>query len=296
MRPWESFPLMVGLGAVLGAIVGPVPYAGEVSTAALVVAMTVSLTEVRFRGLTLRGEAGAFGRAFLWNYVVLSGVILALSALYAEPDVRRGWIVMAAGPSAIAIVPLTATFRGDTRKALVSTALLYLAALGLYPLFTLAFAGRTVDLGGLAAQMILQIALPMAASRALARSRVLAGNRPPVVNASFFVLVFALVGLNRNVFLQAPALIGALAAGAFVRTWVVGAAAYVVSGRLAGGRAQRLSDALFASLKNLALAALFALSLFGPVAALPAIVCLFFEIAWLVPLQRLFRRERSESR
>ena len=281
---------MVSLGAILGAATGGFPsYAREVSTAALILAMTFSLTEVRFRGLSPRAEAGAFGRAFLWNYVVLSGLILALSFAYARTDIRQGWVVMAAGPSAIAVVPLTATFRGNTRTALVSTALLYVAALGLYPLITLAFAGQGVDVRQLAVQMLLQIALPLAASRVLARSKVLARRRPVVVNLSFFVLVFALVGLNRNVFLQDPPLIAALAAGGFLRTWVLGFAAFLVSRRLTADRAQRVADALFASLKNLALAALIALSLFGDAAALPAIVSLFFEIAWLVPLQRLFR-------
>lgn len=281
---------MVSLGAILGAATGGVPaYAREVSTAALILAMTFSLTEVRLRGVSPRAEAGAFGRAFLWNYVVLSGVILVLSSLYAQPAIRHGWIVMAAGPSAIAVVPLTATLRGNTRTALVSTAFLYLAALGLYPVITLAFAGQAVDVRELAVQMVLQIALPLAASRALVRSEAMARHRTTVVNASFFVLVFALVGLNRNVFVQDPALIGALAAGGFLRTWVLGSAAVLVSRRWTADRSQRVADALFASLKNLALAALIALSLFGAVAALPAIVSLFFEIAWLVPLQRLFR-------
>ena len=287
---------MVGLGAILGALTGGLPaYAREVSTGALVVAMTFSLTEVRFRGISARTEVGAFARAFFWNYVVLSGLILALSFLYVQPDIRHGWIVMAAGPSAIAIEPLTTTFRGNTRSALISTALLYVAALGLYPLITLAFAGQSIDLRALAVQMLLQIALPIGASRLLSGRPTFEKHRPVVVNASFFVLVFALVGLNRGVFFQDPALIGALAAGGFLRTWVLGATVFVVSGRLTTGRGPRVADALFGSLKNLALAALIALSLFGAVAALPAIVSLFFEIAWLVPLQRLFGARAPQS-
>src|SRR3990170_1090039 len=137
---------MVSLGAVLGVLTGGVPaYAKEVSTAALLVAMTFSLTEVRFRGLSPREEARAFGRAFLWNYVALSGLILALAFLFPSGPIRGGWVVMAAGPSAVAVIPLTATFRGNTRTALVSSALLYVAALGLYPAVTLAFSGQAVN-------------------------------------------------------------------------------------------------------------------------------------------------------
>ena len=288
MRPWDNFAFMVSLGAVVGALVGAPPNAREVSTAALILAMTFSLTEVRFRGLSPRKEARAFGRALFWNYGALSGLILALSFLYGQPDIRHGWVVMAAGPAAIAVIPLTTTLRGNTRTALVSTALLYVAALGLYPAVTLAFAGLSVDVGQLGLQMVLQIGLPLAASRGLARSQTVARNRPLLTNASFFVLVLTLTGANRNVFLGDPVLIAALAAGAFVRTWVIGAAVFVVSGRLGSDRSQRISDTLFGSLKNLALAALLAFSLFGPAAALPAIVSLFFEIAWLLPMSRLF--------
>lgn len=291
MRPWENFAFMVTLGAVLGALTGGVPaYAKEVSTASLIFAMTFSLTEVRFRGLSPRDEVRGFGRAFFWNYVVLSGLILGLSFLYQDDAIRGGWVVMAAGPSAVAVIPLTATYRGNTRTALVSTALLYLAALGLYPLVTLAFAGQAVDVTELGVQTLLQIALPLIISRPLSKSGAIGRHRRLIVNVSFLVLVFAITGSNRSVFYQEPGLIAALAGGAFVRTWVAGLAVFVISGRMGSSREQRVSDTLFASLKNLALAALLALALFGPLAALPAIVSLFLEIAWLVPMQRMFRR------
>jgi len=282
---------MVGTGTILGALTGGVPaYAREVSTVALVLAMTFSLTEVRFTGLSPRTEARAFGRAFGWNYIVLTGVILVLSNFFAKPSIRSGWVVMAALPSAVAVIPLTAAFRGNVRSSLVSTAFLYVAALGAYPAITLAFAGQAVDLKDLAIQILIQIALPLVVSRPLAGSPEIARDRPVLVNASFFTLVFALVGANRAVFVQDSALIAALAVGAFLRTWGIGALVYVLSPRLGATPAQRVSDTLFASLKNLGLAALLAFSLFGAAAALPAIVCLFFEISWLIPMSRLFRR------
>jgi len=282
---------MVGLGAVLGALTGGVPaYAREVSTVALVFAMTFSLTEVRFSGLLPRAEARAFGRAFGWNYVVLTGLILVLSTFYSDPSIRSGWVVMAALPSAVAVIPLTAAFRGNVRSSLVSTAFLYVAALAIYPAVTLAFAGQAVNIRDLAVQILIQIALPLVASRPLAGSAAVARHRSILVNASFFTLVFALVGANRAVFVQDSTLIAALVAGGLVRTWGIGAVAYVLSPRLGADPPQRVSDTLFASLKNLGLAALLAFSLFGAIAALPAIVSLFLEISWLLPMSRLFRR------
>ena len=288
---WESFPLMVGLGAILGVVTGGVPaYPREVSTVALILAMTFSLTEVRFSGISLRAEARAFGRAAGWNYLALTGLILALSIMYSDPSIRSGWVVMAALPSAIAVIPLTAAFGGNVRSSLVSTAFLYLGALAIYPAVTVAFAGQAVNLGDLAVQILVQIALPMVVSRPLASNAAVARHRSILVNLSFFTLVFTLVGANRNVFAQDSVLIAALAAGGLVRTWGLGGVAYILSPRLGADSAQRVSDTLFASLKNLGLAALLAFSLFGARAALPAIVSLFCEISWLLPMSRLFRR------
>src|SRR2546426_8759032 len=241
VRPWENFSFVVVLGLVAGlATGGPSAYAREVSTVALVFAMTFSLTAVDFRGLSVRQESREFLRAAVLNYGALSGVILVLSFLYADPQVRYGWVVMAAVPSAVAVIPITSMFRGNVQRALVSSAFLYVAALGLAPVVTLLFAGQAANPVELGVQVLLQIALPLAVSRPLARSTLVARHRPVLVNASFFVLVLTLAGANRSVFVQNPTLVAALAVGGFVRTWGIGAAAYLATTRLSKERAQRV--------------------------------------------------------
>src|SRR3989337_42240 len=67
VRPWENYFAMVLLGLAPGIATGGLPaYAKEVSTAALVLAMTFSLTEVRFRGMSFRADVGSVARALTW--------------------------------------------------------------------------------------------------------------------------------------------------------------------------------------------------------------------------------------
>ena len=280
---------MVASGLVLGLAFGDhLLYPKEVGTVALIVAMTIALSEIHLRGLSLKSEARSFFQALGWNYVVLTGLILAFAFLTPDPDLRIGWVVMAAVPSAIAVVPLTSIAKGNVRSALVSTALLYVLSLPLVPAITLAFGGRAPPLTDLAIQTFLQIGLPLLASRILVRRPEIQRVRPVVVNLAFFVLVTMVAGANRSA-LADLGLVLSLAAPALVRTFGIGLAIAGLAVALRRPREERVAWTLFGSFKNLGLTALLALSLFGPRAAIPAIVCLVFEILWLAFLPVLFR-------
>ncbi len=280
---------MVVLGLLLGLATGGSPvYPKEISTLALIVAMTLALTEVRFEGVRPATELRAFAIALFWNYVVLTGLVLALAFLTPDPDLRAGWVVMAAVPSAIAVIPLTSIFRGNVRSALVSSALLYVASLALFPAITLAFAGHAVSPTDIAVQTLLQIGVPLAASRALVRIPAMERWRATGVNLSFLVLVAVVAGANRFAFADLG-LVLSLSGAALLRTFGIGLLVLGFATAARRDREDRIGWTLFASFKNLGLTALLALSLFGPTAAIPAIVTLFHEIVWLVVLQRFFR-------
>src|SRR3989441_3894895 len=188
---------MVSAGLLLGLAFGPLGGKKEIATVARVVAMTLALTEIRLEGLSLGSEARAFAPAVFWNYVVLTGIILGFAVLTPNPDLRNGWVVMAAVPSAIAVVPLTSIIKGNVRSALVSSALLYLIALILVPAITLGFADRAVPASEVAVQTFLQIGVPLLASRVLVRIPAIRPVRPGGANLSFFVLMTIVAGRQR---------------------------------------------------------------------------------------------------
>ena len=280
---------MVVAGLVLGLATGGSPvYPKELATVALIAAMTLALTEIRLEAVSPRSEMRAFAVALAWNYGVLTALVLVFALLTPDPRLRAGWVVMAAAPSAIAVIPLTSIFRGNVRSALISSALLYVSSLVLVPAITLAFAGEAASPFDIAVQTFLQIGVPLVASRFLARVPAIATARPVGVNLAFLVLVTIVAGANRFAFGDVG-LVLSLSGAAFLRTFGIGL--LVLGFAIARGRGpeDRIAWTLFASFKNLGLTALLALSLFGPVAAIPAIVTLFFEVLWLVALQRLLR-------
>src|SRR5207244_12604021 len=114
------------------------------------------------------------------------------------PGIDHGWAPMASAPPAIAVVPITSYLRGDSRRTVVSLAILYLIGLLLVPVITLAFTHQSVPLNALVLQTILLIGLPMLASRPLRRWRKIADIRTSGVSISFFFLVIAIAGSTRG--------------------------------------------------------------------------------------------------
>ncbi len=281
---------MVALGLVVGLATGGIPaYASTISLIALVSAMTFSLAEIQFRGLRLRPEVRSVAVAFLLNYGLLTAYLLAVASLFADSSLRDGWVVQAAVPSAIAVVPYTSAVRGNVRSVLVATAALYVAALALVPGITLAFASASVSPWAVAEQTFLQLLLPIALSRAVTRMPWIQGPRPAIVNLSLATLVVMVTGANRAVFFGSFDVLAAVSLAAIGRTFLLGGVVLIVLRILQRPRDEVIASTGFASFKNLGLTALLALSLFGPPAAIPAVVTLFFEILWLAVLARVLR-------
>ena len=282
---------MVASGLVVGFVTGGFPaYSKEISQLALAVGMTFSLSEITLKGISPRAELRGFLVSFALSYVLLSGVILAFAYATDEAAIRDGWVLMAAVPPAVAVVPITAYLKGDTRRALVSLAILYVLGLALVPLFTLAFTAQSVPVSELLLQTVLLIGGPLVVSRGIARWPRGRENRATVVSISFFVLVTAIAGATRGALLARPDLLGVLSLLALLRTFGVGGLVFLISRALGTSRETRLSLTAFATFKNLGLTVVLAFAVFGPTATLPSIVSLVFEIAWLAALPVLFRR------
>src|SRR5438128_910523 len=281
---------MVASGLVVGFATGGFPaYSKQMTEVSLILGMTFSLTESSISGISSREELRRFLVAFGMSYVVLSGLILAFAVLSPDPQIRNGWVLMAAVPPAIAVVPITSILKGDTRRSLVSLALLYLAGLGLVPAITLVFTNQAAPFEELVLQTVLLIGVPLVASRFLRRWSRVADFRGSGVSVSFFFLVVAIAGSTRAPLLAHPELIASLAVLAFGRTFLLGGVVFVLTRALRVPRAERVAVTAFSSFKNLGLTVVLAFAVFGPVATLPSIVYMVFEILWLAALPLLFR-------
>src|SRR2546426_1058243 len=156
--------------------------------------------------------------------------------------------------------------------------------------FQIAFAMSYVVLSGLILTFaVLLIGVPLVASRFLRPWPRIVDLRASAVSISFFFLVVAIAGSTRAPLLAHPELIATLAVLSFGRTFLLGGLVFVLTRALHVPWAERVAVTAFSSFKNLGLTVVLAFAVFGPVATLPSIVSLVFEILWLAALPLLFR-------
>lgn len=289
----QSHSIMMVLGLVLGIAIGGFPaMTKEISMAALALLMTISLANVKLAETKSRGMPREAAVTLLINYGILTVVILLIGSLFSE-KLWWGWVLMAAAPSAISIVPFTAILGGSVPKALFSTSVNYLAALGLMPLICLAFIGSAVSVVSLITSLLLLIVLPMILSRGVRKIGTERRTRTLVTNLSFFVLIFAVAGSNRAAFLDDSIMVLTISAACLIRTFGTGFLAEAVLRKARVPKHDRVHWVLFSGYKNLGLTATLAIALFEPIVAVPATICIMFEITWIITLTKYYPKAKD---
>jgi BASS family bile acid:Na+ symporter len=199
---------------------------------------------------------------------------------------RAGFVIVAAVPPAVAVIPFTIMLKGDGPFSLIATIGCYLGALVLMPLITFGMLGAGyADQGKLLWIMIELILAPLIVSRLLiysGLSKKLESYKGPVTNWGFFLVTYTIVGLNSTVFLNQPLSILPVFGVAMAAIFLLG---FLIDriGILRGvDPAKRLSLVLLGTHKNTGLAAGLALTLFGEQTALPATVSTVFMIVYVI--------------
>ena len=248
---------------------------------------TTNVTKNLFR--SLRGMVIPLLTSILMNYVILGGLILALSSvLIVQEFFRIGFIILAAVPPAVAVIPFTNILNGDIKFSLIGTLSCYLGALIITPLLLTIFLGAQGDYQiRLLITLVELIIIPLILSRILLYTGIASKIEPvkgTLVNWCFFLVIYTIVGVNRNVFFNQPAsLIPAIAVTAII-TFLLG---YIIE-RL--GQFFRVDSKTVTSLlllgtsKNAGFAAGLALALFNEQTAIPSMVKTVFMLSYMILL------------
>lgn len=295
-----ALALIAGIAAGHGAV-----YTRAAVTPLLAVIMTLSLVGVSSD--VFRGGPGLIRPALLalfLNYAVLGGTTILLAfVLLDDPNLRAGFVLIAAVPPAVAVIPFTYKLGGNLNFTLVGSVTGHIAAFVLTPLITFVALGASlVQPIQLLSALVQLIALPFAVSRLLRRSAAIRTwldvHRGTLINWGFFVVVYTIIGLNRGSFLSfSPALLR-IAFISFATTVGLAYMTRTVS-RVAGAtRQNQVSYAVMAAWKNYGLAGAIALLYFGGLSALPAAVTTAFAIVNFIILGMAVavRREASVPR
>jgi len=217
------------------------------------------------------------------NYVVLSGTFIGLSSLIVlEDELWIGFVLVAAVPAAVGVIPFSYHLSGNTNLSLVGTAATYLAALVITPLISMLLLGvNLIDPVRLLIILAELIIGPFILSRILRRTGIattLERFRGAIVNWGFFLVIYTVIGLNRDVFLGEPATLLRLSIVAFASTFILAYLINRVSKLLNVDKPDRISLALLGTRKNYGLAAAVALTFFNSRVAAPTAVASAFAV------------------
>jgi BASS family bile acid:Na+ symporter len=276
---------------VLGIALGQVAsWTEQLTLPALALVMTVSTIQISTKAcLPLRSLVHPMLLAVVFNYLVLSTVMLALAwGLMPNWELWTGFVVVAAAPPGVAVIPFTHILAGDAAFSLVGTVGAYLAALIIVPVMLFLLVGESF-LQPLELVIILVelIVVPVVLSRLLLLTGLaqhIEKWRGTIVNWGFFLVIFTVVGLNREVLLEQPQMVGLTSAVAIVSVFVLGYLIELVLKRLGVERAVRVSLTLMGTVKNSGVAAAIALTLFGGEASVPGAVVSVFNVLYLICL------------
>jgi BASS family bile acid:Na+ symporter len=264
---------------------------------ALGVALTVSITQVEsdaFRPLrklirpTLLTVLLSFGLQSV-------AILVPARLLLPDPDLWTGFVMAAATPPGAAVIPFTAITGGDMAFALLGTVGGYLASLVITPAMMLLLAGESgLDPLSLVTILFQLVVVPLLASRLILASPLnepVARWRGKIVNWCFALVLFTIIGLNRQVFFQEPRLVFLIAIVNVIASFVLAVVMDRVLRRRGVERPARMSYLLMATLKNGGFAAATALALFGERSAVPNGVGAAIAVPYLLWLGIRWGRE-----
>jgi BASS family bile acid:Na+ symporter len=269
-----------------------VPYAVPVTrhlvTPAVALAMVLSMMDIT-SDVFLRPRSLFFPAllGIIMSYIILGNIIIGISALLIRDEMLwTGFVLLAAAPPAVAVIPFSGFLRGNGPLSLIGTVGAYLGALVIIPLI----AFRLLSVSSFDPYKLLMITLelivlPLAVSRLLIRKRWnkrIESSRGAITNWSFFVVFYTMIGLNHDIILNQTTTLLPVALISIITMFILGFLIDWVCNLLHIPTETRTSLVLLGTLKNQALAGVLALTLFSEEASLPAAVSTMIMIVYVI--------------
>jgi bile acid:Na+ symporter, BASS family len=269
---------------------------------ALAAIMTIATINLRWDAFySLRPAATAMLTGIGMTYVVQALTLIGTATILIHDEAfRTGFILLAAVPPAVAVIPFTLFVKGNSDFSVVGTIGSYLGALILAPLIMVLFVGSGfIDPLKLIVVILELIIAPIILARVLLRSGISSRIEPfygAITNWSFFLLIYTMVGLNRDVFLGHPLSLIPVTIVAVLTTFAIG---WVIelAGRVLKVPPPTLSSiVLLGTFKNYGLAGGIALVFFDSQTMVPATVTSVVGILYIIWLELKAKRRWAQDR
>ena len=291
------FILALVLGLALKNVPGWIKY---ITVPALAIVMVVSLTQISLKSfLDIRAIARPILYTILFNYIFFGVVMLAMARLLIDDrDYWTGFVILAAAPPGVAVAPFTYIIGGNEKFSVIGVIGAYIAALAIIPVAGFLFIGKSFAKPlNLIIVFIELIIVPLIVSQLLIRfnlDRYVKRFRGPIVNWGLFIVIFAVISLNRDVFFKDLKTLGLISLIVVVTIFGL----WFVTGfglkKLRFREDIRRSLILVTTIKNSGFAAAPALTLFGVRASLPGAIFSVFLIIFLLVVPLAYRKKVSK--
>lgn len=256
---------------------------------ALALVLTVSATQISLKEFRpFKTVLAPVSIALLLNFLLLGSLILIMAwFLMPTRDLWVGYVLVATAPPGIAIIPFTSILKGNMKLSLVGTFGVYLLSLLLTPTLVYFFTGEaTVSPLRLFNTMIFLIIIPMIIAQLICKSKIfpyITKWKGEIVNWGFFVVIFTVVGLNRDVFLQDYQVLIPVSIVAVLSCFGLAIVVELMGKYLKISDSDRNSYILLSTIKTSAFAAAVGLALYSEAASIPgAVISAWYALYFII--------------
>ncbi|MBN1253390.1 MAG: hypothetical protein JXR51_00245 [Bacteroidales bacterium] len=253
------------------------------------IVMTVSLSAISLKALfPLKKVIKPMLVGILLNHIIYGVFIIIVAYIYKfNINLFYGFIVIAATPPGVAIIPFTYKLKGNLDYSIFGTFGAFLASIILAPFLIYFFIGSTdVSPFRIFKTMTLLIIIPLFLSRFLLLKKIkeiTINNRGRLIDIGFALIIYTSVGLNSEVFYKNYLLLISIFFAFVAIMFGIGKIIGLILQK-SNNQEDILSKKLLFAIKSSGFAVVTSIDTFGVDAAIPATIMSIVVIVYLLAL------------
>lgn len=263
-------------------------YLADYTIYILTLVMSFSMTGIKFKMLADLKSVGKITlESVILNYIIHGAIVISLAYFFADKASFYGFVVIAATPPGVAILPFTHTFKGNLDYSFKGILGTYLLSIIITPLIISIFAEDAILNNTVLLMLVLKIiVIPLIISRFLIIKRiypVIEKIRGKVVDWGFALIIYTAIALNRDLITSQFNSVIISSVILFISIFISGLT-FIILSRKRIDKKTAISRNLMLTIKGSGFAIAATLILFDQSSAIPASVMSILVLLYLISL------------
>jgi BASS family bile acid:Na+ symporter len=240
----------------------------------LVLTMTFSLKDVHLGHITKKNFRFIIKLVGM-NFIFYSGLLIVLAFIFIKnPHHRNGFILLAAMPPAIGVIPLSYILKTDIKTSILTELTAYVVSILYSPLLIWFFFSKTVNIWFFIQIFLSMLILPMILAQLLTRLKVDMRHHYThrIVNLAYGLSFFIIVGMNLGELKRNPGALVPILLVSIMVTFVAGLMVFIAVKNRKRKTQFDILYVLFGTFKNGGLVAAIAILMFNSQTTVPIVI------------------------